>query len=526
MDTVGCHIHAHHLWRRLSLALTALAAALLLITLIPAPPATAAAEAAAGAGAAAGESSPVPLPSLSATTTQVASGLRRPTAIAAPDDGTDRLFITEKSGTVRVYHPDTGLTGTPLIDITSSVDESGNERGLLGLALPPDFAESQDLYLAYTALPDGAVTLARYRLDESRLEVLLSQEHAEYSNHNGGQLAFGPDGHLYWSIGDGGGSGDPFDSGQRLDTLLGKIMRVDVSRACAPLAYCVPADNPFVGTPGAREEIWLYGLRNPWRFSFDAVDGSLWIGDVGQGHWEEIDHIAAGQGGLNLGWSCYEGLEKFADGDCVPGEEYTEPVFTYSPYTGGCSVIGGHVYRGERYADLVGGTYIATDYCSSTVWALRPDGRGGYEEAEIGRMPTQVTNIGTTVDGEFYVVNDLPGGLHRVSFAQEEPTCRVDRTVTSWGTGSTVDLTITNTGDAPVNGWTLEFTLAPGQTVVSDWNTDLTQLSNTVEARGATHNATIAPGASVTMGYLISHSGDASPPPRFMLNQDACAMGS
>ncbi|MFH9815963.1 PQQ-dependent sugar dehydrogenase [Streptomyces sp. NPDC017230] len=526
MDTVGCHMHAHHLWRRLSLALTALAATLLLITLIPAPPATAAAEAAAGAGAAAGESSPVPLPSLSATTTQVASGLRRPTAIAAPDDGTDRLFITEKSGTVRVYHPDTGLTGTPLIDITSSVDESGNERGLLGLALPPDFAESQDLYLAYTALPDGAVTLARYRLDESRLEVLLSQEHAEYSNHNGGQLAFGPDGHLYWSIGDGGGSGDPFDSGQRLDTLLGKIMRVDVSRACAPLAYCVPADNPFVGTPGARAEIWLYGLRNPWRFSFDAVDGSLWIGDVGQGHWEEIDHIAAGQGGLNLGWSCYEGLEKFADGDCVPGEEYTEPVFTYSPYTGGCSVIGGHVYRGERYADLVGGTYIATDYCSSTVWALRPDGRGGYEEAEIGRMPTQVTNIGTTVDGEFYVVNDLPGGLHRVSFAREEPTCRVDRTVTSWGTGSTVDLTITNTGDAPVNGWTLEFTLAPGQTVVSDWNTDLTQLSNTVEARGATHNATIAPGASVTMGYLISHSGDASPPPRFMLNQDACAMGS
>ncbi|MFH9570044.1 PQQ-dependent sugar dehydrogenase [Streptomyces sp. NPDC017454] len=522
MDTVGCHIHAHHLWRRLSLALTALAAALLLITLIPAPPATAPA----AAEAAAGESSPVPLPSLSATTTQVASGLRRPTAIAAPDDGTDRLFITEKSGTVRVYHPDTGLTGTPLIDITSSVDESGNERGLLGLALPPDFAESQDLYLAYTALPDGAVTLARYRLDESRLEVLLSQEHAEYSNHNGGQLAFGPDGHLYWSIGDGGGSGDPFDSGQRLDTLLGKIMRVDVSRACAPLAYCVPADNPFVGTPGARAEIWLYGLRNPWRFSFDAVDGSLWIGDVGQGHWEEIDHIAAGQGGLNLGWSCYEGLEKFADGDCVPGEEYTEPVFTYSPYTGGCSVIGGHVYRGERYADLVGGTYIATDYCSSTVWALRPDGRGGYEEAEIGRMPTQVTNIGTTVDGEFYVVNDLPGGLHRVSFAQEEPTCRVDRTVTSWGTGSTVDLTITNTGDAPVNGWTLEFTLAPGQTVVSDWNTDLTQLSNTVEAHGATHNATIAPGASVTMGYLISHSGDASPPPRFMLNQDACAMGS
>ncbi|MGP3752295.1 PQQ-dependent sugar dehydrogenase [Streptomyces sp. IBSNAI001] len=500
---------------------------LLLALLLTAPasfPATAADTAPPRAETTAGAAS-VPLPSLSATTTQVASGLKRPTAIAAPDDGTDRLFITEKSGTVRAYHPDTGLAADPLVDIKAAVDESGNERGLLGIALPPDFADSQDLYLAYTALPDGAVTLARYRLDESRLEVLLSQEHAENSNHNGGQLAFGPDGDLYWSIGDGGGSADPLRSAQRLDTLLGKVMRIDVSRSCGELAYCVPADNPFVGTPGAREEIWLYGLRNPWRFSFDRADGSMWIGDVGQGRWEEIDHLAPGRGGLNLGWSCYEGLEKFEGGDCKAGETYTEPVFTYSPYTGGCSVIGGHVYRGEEYADLAGGTYIATDYCSSTVWALRPDGRGGYEQAEIGEMPTQVTSIGTTVDGEFYVVNDLPGGLHRVSFAQEEPTCRVDRTVTAWGTGATVDLTVTNTGSAPVNGWTLEFPLALGQTVVSDWNTDLTQGGNMVKATDAGHNATIAPGASVTLGYLTDHTGDRSSPPRFLLNGDACTIG-
>ncbi|MEV2251193.1 PQQ-dependent sugar dehydrogenase [Streptomyces sp. NPDC050147] len=467
----------------------------------------------------------VPLPSLHATTTQVASGLRRPTALVAPDDGTDRLFITEKSGTVRVYHPDTGLARNPLIDITSAVDESGNERGLLGIALPPDYADSHHLYLAYTARPDGAVTVARYRLDESRLEVLLSQPHAEHSNHNGGQLAFGPDGNLYWSIGDGGGSADPLRAGQRLDTLLGKIMRIDVRRACAPLAYCVPDDNPFVGTPGARAEIWQYGLRNPWRFSFDSADGSMWIGDVGQGRWEEIDHLASGQGGQNLGWSCYEGFERFDGGHCVPGEKYTEPVFTYSPYTGGCSVIGGHVYRGQKYAGLVGGTYIATDYCSSTVWALRPDGEGGYDQAEIGEMPTQVTSIGTTVDGEFYVVNDLPGGLHRVSFAREEPTCRVDRTVKTWGTGTTVDLTVTNTGSTPVTGWALKFPLALGQRVVSDWNTDLTQGSNTITATNATYNATIAPGASITLGYLADHTGDSSPPPRFTLNGDACAVG-
>lgn len=504
----------------------------LLTTLISLPAAAAQSSAAAPparAGAtptdAAADASSVPLPSLRATTTQVASGLRRPTGVVAPDDGTDRLFVIEKSGTVRVYHPDTGLERDPLIDITSAVDESGNERGLLGIALPPDFADSQSLYLAYTALPDGAVTLARYRLDESRLEPLLSQPHAEYSNHNGGQLAFGPDGHLYWSIGDGGGSGDPFGAGERLDTLLGKIMRIDVDRSCGRLPYCVPDDNPFVDTPGARAEIWLYGLRNPWRFSFDSTDGSMWIGDVGQGRWEEINHLPSGQGGLNLGWSCYEGLERFAGGDCAPGEQYTEPVFTYSPYTGGCSVIGGHVYRGQRYADLAGGTYIATDYCSSTIWALRPDGEGGYEQAEIGEMPTQVTSIGTTVDGEFYAVNDLPGGLHRVSFAQEEPTCRVDRTVRSWNTGTTVDLTLTNTGSTPINGWTLEFPLPLGQTVISDWNTDLTQGSNTITATNASHNSTLSPGASITLGYLADHTGDAAPPPRFTLNGDACTIG-
>uniref|UniRef100_A0AAU3GY28 PQQ-dependent sugar dehydrogenase n=1 Tax=Streptomyces sp. NBC_01401 TaxID=2903854 RepID=A0AAU3GY28_9ACTN len=500
---------------------------LLLALLLTAPlsaPATAESAPARTQGAEAAPS--VPLTSLSATTTQVASGLKRPTAIASPDDGTDRLFITEKAGTVRVYDPDTGLAETPAIDITSAVDESGNERGLLGIAFPPDVADSRTLYLAYTALPDAAVTLARYRLDDSSLEVLLSQAHTENTNHNGGQLTFGPDGDLYWSIGDGGGSADPLRSAQHLDTLLGKIMRIDVSRSCDPLPYCVPDDNPFVGTAGAHEEIWLYGLRNPWRFSFDDADGSMWIGDVGQGRWEEVDHLAPGQGGLNLGWSCYEGLEKFEGGDCVSGETYTDPVFTYSPYTGGCALIGGHVYRGQEYADLADGTYIATDYCSSTVWALRPDGAGGYDQAEIGETPTQVTAIGTTSDGEFYMVNDLPGGLHRMSFAQEEPTCRVDRTVTEWGTGTTVDLTVTNTGSEPVDGWTLEFPLPLGQTVVSDWSTDLTQSGDMVEAVNASQNATIAPGASITLGYLADHTGDASPPPRFQLNGDACAVGS
>lgn len=492
-------------------ALLALSLSLLAPLTGPTPPAAAA--------------SSVPLEEITTVTTQVAFGLRRPTAIAAPDDGTDRLLITEKRGTVRVYHPDTGLDATPIIDITSSVDETGNERGLLGIALSPDFTESQDLYLAYTALPDGAVTLARYSLDDAQLEPLLSQEHAEYSNHNGGQITFGTDGNLYMSIGDGGGSGDPFDSGQRVDTLLGKILRIDVSRTCGDLAYCVPEDNPFVGVEGARDEIWMYGGRNPWRFSFDHEDGSMWIADVGQGRWEEINHIKPGQqAGANLGWSCYEGLEVFDEAQCDPGASYTEPIFTYSPYTGSCAVIGGQVYRGEDHADLVGGTYIATDYCSSIVWALREDGAGGYTSAQLGQMPTQVTAFGATPSGELYVVNDLPGGLHRVAFERKTPTCHIAYTTQTWGTGMTVDLTITNTGTTPIDGWTLRFPLAAGQSIISDWNTDLVQGGDIVTAANAPYNASIAPGQSVTMGYLAEHTGDTSMPTRFTLNNDTCAV--
>ncbi|KAB8161320.1 glucose/sorbosone dehydrogenase-like protein [Streptomyces sp. 3MP-14] len=371
----------------------------------------------AGAAEEPAEPAAVPLENLTLATEQVAQGLTRPTAIAAPDDGTDRLFITEKAGTIREYAPETGLVDEPLVDLTDVVNGSGNERGLLGLEVAPDFADSQELYLAYTSLPNGDVTLARYGLADDSLEVLLTQEHPE-TNHNGGQLAFGPDGFLYWGLGDGGGAGDPDGNGQRTDTLLGTILRLDVSQSCGELAYCVPEDNPFVGDPEAREEIWAFGLRNPWRFSFDAADGSLWIGDVGQGAWEEVNHLAADGGGANFGWACREGTDEFDPGQCRDGAEFTEPVFTYSTSSEGCAVIGGHVYRGAEFAELAEGTYVATDYCSNSAWALRADGAGGYEDAVIGEFPTQVTAFGESSAGELYVVNDLPGQLHRVTFAE------------------------------------------------------------------------------------------------------------
>ncbi|MEU7477791.1 PQQ-dependent sugar dehydrogenase [Lentzea sp. NPDC042327] len=361
----------------------------------------------------------VPLTQLTVVSERVASGLRRPIAITGLPDG--RMLIAEKDGTVRAYHPDTGLAAEPVLDLTARIDTSDNERGLLGITPAPDFARTGLLYVAYTSLPAGALTLARVPLGApDRLQVLLTQAHAEYGNHNGGQVAFGRDGYLYWSTGDGGHADDPFKSGQDLGTLLGKIVRIDVNRTCGAQPYCVPRNNPFVGVRGARPEIWLYGLRNPWRFSVDPVDGSLWIGDVGQGLVEEVNHIRPWQGGANLGWSCREGTPVFDQGQCKPGVRYTDPVFEYDHYNDNCSVTGGVVYRGSR-TPQARGTYVASDYCSTRVFAVRPRSDGGYDTATIGNFPTQPSAIGTDVHGELYVLSDLPGGLSRVRFELVQP---------------------------------------------------------------------------------------------------------
>ncbi|MFE9747122.1 PQQ-dependent sugar dehydrogenase [Saccharothrix saharensis] len=375
----------------------------------------------AGGSAAAGApgTRAVPLTELTVVSEQVGSGLRRPIAITGLPDG--RMLIVEKEGTVRAYHPDTGLAAEPVLDLTSRIDSSDNERGLLGITPAPNFARTGLLYVAYTSLPAGELTLARVPIGApERLQVLLTQEHAEYGNHNGGQVAFGRDGYLYWSLGDGGHTHDPFKAGQNLGTLLGKIVRIDVNRTCGAKPYCVPSGNPFLRVPGARPEIWLYGLRNPWRFSVDPVDGSLWIGDVGQGLVEEINHIRPWQGGANLGWSCREGTPVFDPQQCRPGGRYTDPVFEYDHYNDNCSVTGGVVYRGSR-TPQAWGTYVASDYCSTRVFAVRPRLDGGYDNAVIGNFPTQPTAIGTDVRGELYVLSDLPGNVHRVRFEHVQP---------------------------------------------------------------------------------------------------------
>jgi glucose/arabinose dehydrogenase len=358
----------------------------------------------------------VPLAELRVTTTEVAADLNRPTAVAGLPDGT--VLVTDKPGRIRSYDPRSGLAPTPVLDMTDRINETDAERGLLGLAPAPDFARSRTVYVVYTRMPDAAVTLSRIKLTTGAEQVLLTQEHAEFGNHNGGHITFGPDGYLYMGIGDGGSGGDPYGSGQNRNTLLGKILRIDVSRTCAPLPYCVPPSNPFVGVAGARPEIWAWGLRNPWKFAFDKADRSLWIADVGQGRYEEVDHIGARDGGRNFGWSCMEGPIVFDQTRCDPAAEYTPPVFNYRSGLEGCAVIGGLVYRGQKYAHLATGTYIASDFCAMTAYGLRANRDGTHSAAPIGTFPEYVNAFGTDRNGEVYLVTDLPGKLYRVGFAR------------------------------------------------------------------------------------------------------------
>ncbi|KAA0272731.1 MAG: glucose dehydrogenase [Acidobacteria bacterium] len=279
----------------------------------------------------------------------------------------DRLFIVERGGRIRLTTPNHTSTFT---DLTPLVDSDDGERGLLSMALAPDFASSGSLYVLYTGRSAGAIHVAELTAvgngaDPATLRNVLTIPHGDHPNHNGGQLQFGPDGYLYIGTGDGGGSGDPLENAQDAGILLGKILRIDPRRSGA-LPYSVPADNPFVGTAG-RPEFWSLGLRNPFRFSFDRATGALAIGDVGQGGWEEVDFApapAAGRG-LNFGWDCREGRHAYETRGC-PGGGLTDPVLEYAHGGGRCAVTGGYVVRDPGLEELAG-RYVFSDYCDGVI---------------------------------------------------------------------------------------------------------------------------------------------------------------
>ncbi len=320
--------------------------------------------------------------------------------------GEQRLLVVTQSGVVRPITAG-GTPGPAWLDLRDRVGSAGIEQGLLGLAFAPDFATSGRLYVDYTnRRGDSRVVEFRTRpgarrVDTRTARVVLAQPQP-YANHNGGNLQFGPDGMLYIGFGDGGGQNDPDGNGANLGTWLGKILRIDVSKRDVGKAYAVPTGNPFVHVDGAKPEIWHLGLRNPWRFSFDRATGDIWIGDVGQNAVEEVDHVAAGRGGRDFGWSRREGTRDMKGGPRTPTE--TDPVTQYLNGADGCSVTGGYVLRGARVPALKG-QYVFGDYCSGKIWAMPADLSGPRREitTQIGRIPG-VTSFGQDRAGNTYVV--------------------------------------------------------------------------------------------------------------------------
>ena len=354
-----------------------------------------------------GSPSPPPLEDVRIHARRIAT-LQQPLAMAVRRDD-DALYVAEKDGAVRAIRR--GIVDpVPVLDLRGQVS-LGGEQGLLGLAFAPD---GRRLYVNFTDL-GGNTHVVEYgmagdRADEaSRRDLLVVQQ--PYANHNGGNLVFGPDGYLYVGLGDGGSGGDPHGNGQSTSTLLGKMLRID-PRPSGGRPYGIPDDNPFVGRSDVHPEIWALGLRNPWRYSFDRVTGDLWIADVGQQEWEEIDRRDAGSaGGENYGWNILEGSHPFA-GDAVPGGG-VPPVFEYSHADGGCTVIGGYVYRGRSIPELEG-AYLFGDLCLGEIEAIRVAGDHVTDHVgSLGPVVPSLSSFGEDGDGELYAMS-LRGGVYRL----------------------------------------------------------------------------------------------------------------
>jgi len=361
------------------------------------------------------------------TLSQVAEGLVRPVSITNADDGSGRLFIVEQRG--RIIIMSNGILSNPFLNIEERVlspaSGGGSEQGLLGLAFPHGFSEKGYFYVYYT-MSSGDNVLARFFVgdnlnaaDPTSEEQILVLPHPNHTNHNGGQLAFGPDGTLYISTGDGGGGGDPQDNAQDPTSLNGKILRIDVeSESPEGETYVVPGDNPFVGNPDYRPEIWALGLRNPWRFSFDRLTGDIYIAEVGQNSLEEVNFQPANsQGGENYGWNIFEGDECYSGGTC-DDTGMTMPVHTYPTENPDCSVTGGYVYRGSEFPFLQG-LYIFGDFCSGKIWELQQID-DTWKHALLADTDMLISTFGEDKEGGLYVADMAAGILYKIEAVQLE----------------------------------------------------------------------------------------------------------
>lgn len=379
---------------------------------------------------------------------EVGSGFELPVHITHADDGSGRLYVVEQRGRIRILKNKT-IQGT-LLDIRDRVRApgagGGTEEGLLSVAFPPQYSEKGRFYVYYTN-KDGDNVLSRFHLMENQSTASPSSEeqiivfhHPIHQNHNGGQLSFGADGYLYIGTGDGGGAGDPFDNAQDPSSLLGKLLRIDVETSSPPapslpivgylplvaknaspgddpanLPYRIPPDNPFINQPDYRDEIWALGLRNPWRFSFDRQTGDLYIGDVGQATWEEVNYQpSSSQGGENYGWDIMEGFECYQSVSCDK-TGLTLPIHVYRTGVDGCAITGGFVYRGQANPSLKG-IYIYGDYCRGTIWGLQKSGNAWVNQ-ELASTTFFISTFGEDEDGELYLADRSSGKIYVIQSA-------------------------------------------------------------------------------------------------------------
>ncbi|MEX0686106.1 MAG: PQQ-dependent sugar dehydrogenase [Balneolales bacterium] len=341
----------------------------------------------------------------------------RPVDFQQPNDGTNRSFVVEQRGVIFVFPNDSAISDASVfLDISDKVEDSSNEEGLLGLAFHPDFSSNGYFYVNYTASDPDRTVIARFQVsdnpdlaDEASEQEILSFEQP-YGNHNGGQVSFGPDGYLYIAVGDGGSGGDPQENGQDRSTLLGTILRIDIDNQESERNYAIPPDNPFADNDdGYREEIYAWGLRNPWRFSFDPENDNLWTGDVGQNTYEEINIVESGK---NYGWNIMEASHCFEPSTGCDQSGLELPIWEYDRSEGDISVTGGFVYRGPTLSSLKG-RYIYADYVSGRIWALDYSDLDNPSNTELLQADFAIPSFGVDLENELYILG-FDGKIYRL----------------------------------------------------------------------------------------------------------------
>ncbi len=349
----------------------------------------------------------------------VGADIERPTLLTHAGDGSGRIFVMSQLGKIVVFQPEgtTAVNPVVFLDLSDRVVVR-SEQGMIGLAFDPDFSENGHIYVHYSVDPPRRGVISRFAVDAddpSRVdltsELILFEIPQPFINHNGGTLAFGPDGFLYIGLGDGGGGGDPFDNAQDPTTLLGSVLRVDVRNSSADRPFEIPPDNPFASGEHGRPEVWAFGLRNPWRFSFDRATGDLWLADVGQNAWEEVNVVTKGG---NYGWGVMEAKRCYPLNDLSCDQDgLTGPIVDYT-HADGCSVIGGYVYRGDRLPKL-DGTYLYGDFCSGKLLGVRYDETGVTDHVLLAETGLQLSSFGEDESGEVYLLDYRDGGIFRLA---------------------------------------------------------------------------------------------------------------